>query len=193
MLAFAFVSSATLESVHLDSLLSLIKNRKNGASVSLPDKKRASVIDGVLVFGGDTRREQVVVDFYTQLGFGFNTIDCSPFAIEVVGSSEPCEFEREEYSLYSHATLSIESIDMLRAQNRSEGQTIRDGGMNKKIKKMMCDKHVPLHDRDLLPLIACGGETVYVPLCAVADSAKPKKNESEGLIRINVYKRSSEV
>ena len=193
MLAFAQISSVTLENVHLDALLSLIKSKKNGARVSLPDKKQASVVDGVLKFGDETRDNgKTPVQYCEPLNYGFNIIENTPFAVELCSESE-ISGDYAGYTLYSAATLRLEALPSLYAKNRSSGETVFDGGVNKKIKKLMCDKHVPLPDRDSLPIIYSDGETVYVPLCAVADRAKVKKREHGRLLRINIFKRSSEV
>ena len=193
MLAFASVSNATLEAVHLTSLLELTKTQKNGATLSLPDRKQAMVIDGFLHFAEDKRDgAKEPISYSMPLVYGFNEVENTPFAVEIC-ATEGGETSREGYVLYSTATLRAELTDTLCAKNRSSGETIQDGGINKKIKKLMCDKHVPLPDRDLLPIIRCGEETIYVPLCAIADRAKPKKQEQGRLLRINIFKRSSEV
>ncbi len=194
MLAFSEISGATLETVHLDALLALVKTQKNGAQVSLPDKKQATVTDGVLTFGNETRdTEKEPIQYSKPLKFGFNIIENTPFAVELSHATEESTDTHEGYSLYSTATLNAECTDNLYAKNRSSGETVLDGNVNKKIKKLMCDKHVPLPDRDLLPIIRRGEEIIYVPLCAVSDTAKAKKQEPTTLIRINIYKGSSEV
>ena len=194
MLAFARVSNATLETVHLDSLLALLKNQKNGASISLPDKMQAVVTDGVLDFKTEVRGEtQETISYKIPLHFGLNAIENTPFAVEICDGSQHGEQNLQDYTLYASATLMLEDISDIYAQNRSSGEIVLDGGVNKKIKKLMCDKHVPLPDRDTLPIIRCGEEIVYLPLCAVSDSVKPKKQERAPLICISIFKRSSEV
>ena len=194
MLAFSEISGATLETVHLDALLALSKTQKNGAALSLPDKKQATVTDGILSFKDETRNGvKESVGYEKQLKFGFNKIENTPFAVEMCYATEESVGTHRGYILYSTATLSLENTIELYAKNRSSGETVLDGGINKKIKKLMCDKHVPLRDRDLLPIIRHGEEIIYVPLCAVSDSAKPKKQERKTLVRINILKGSSEV
>ena len=195
MLSYARVSSATLEAVHLDSLLALLKTQKNGASISLPDKVCASVTDGILRFDReDTKRDGESVKYNLPLSYGLNIISDTPFAVEMSKeASLPCDCSIIGYSLYAHATLAIDQDSIPYVKNRTSGETVREGGINKKIKKLMCDKHVPLLDRDLLPVIRLGSEIVYVPKCAIADSVKPKKNAGGSLVSIIIYKRSSEV
>lgn len=194
MLSFAEISQATLESVHLDALLSLAKSKKNGAKLSLPDRKQATVTDGFLSFGNETKKgESSPLQYGQKLQFGFNVIENTPFAVELCPEAEKMTDIHVGYTLYSTATLNIENTTELYAKNRSSGETILDGGINKKIKKLMCDRHVPLPDRDLLPIIRLGEEILYLPLCAVTDRAKPKKQERKTLVCINIYKGSSEV
>ena len=194
MLSFAEISQATLESVHLDALLSLAKSKKNGAKLSLPDRKQATVTDGFLSFGNETKKdESSPLQYEQKLQFGFNAIENTPFAVELCPEAEKMTDIHVGYTLYSTATLNIENTTELYAKNRSSGETILDGGVNKRIKKLMCDKHVPLSDRDFLPIIRLGEEILYLPLCAVTDRAKPKKQERKTLVCINIYKGSSEV
>ena len=195
MLSFAEISQATLESVHLDALLTLAKSKKNGAKLSLPDRKQATVTDGFLSFGNEIKKdESSPLQYEQKLQFGFNVIENTPFAVKLCLTGEgSANHLHGGYTLYSTATLNIENTTELYAKNRSSGETILDGGVNKRIKKLMCDRHVPLDDRDLLPIIRLGEEILYLPLCAVTDRAKPKKQERKTLVCINIYKGSSEV
>ena len=63
------------------------------------------------------------------------------------------------------------------ARNRQSSDKIKVNGVNKSIKKLLCDKKIPLLDRDTLPLICSGESVIYVPRCAVSDYAKAKKHE----------------
>ncbi|MBQ5776287.1 MAG: tRNA lysidine(34) synthetase TilS, partial [Bacteroidaceae bacterium] len=47
---------------------------------------------------------------------------------------------------------------ILSTRNRREGDLIRDGGMNKKVKKLLCDKKIPVELRDHLPVVCDGDE-----------------------------------
>ena len=71
-------------------------------------------------------------------------------------------------------------------RSRREGDKIIDGGNTKKLKKLMCDKKVPLKVRNSLPILCLDGEIVYVPMCAICDNAK---HDGEGEIQIFIYKK----
>ena len=176
--------SASLEKIHVDEVLSFARSGKNG-SISLPEESRAVFADGRLTFGPDKVPENDPISYAVPLAEGFNPIGGTPFAVCVTkrGASQP--IIGENYSLYASADLSGE-WDELFAQNRRAGDAILDGGVHKKLKKLMCDKKVPLYDRDTLPLIHFKNEIIYAPLCAVADKARAKKTSFE--FNISIYK-----
>ena len=182
-LMFEQVSDATLEYVHIQGVLSLLDNGKNGASVSLPGRTCARVIDGVLCFLSDTSDARESVSYSLKLVRGLNPIQGTRFAA-LVSDTRPTP-TLEGYSLFAGARIKEEYADTLYVKNRQSGMTITDGGINKKIKKLMCDKKVPLYDRDILPLVFSGDEALYVPLCAVCDKAKPRGNDKA--IHIGIY------
>ena len=189
--AYKAQSDATLEAVHLDALVSLISNKKNGAAVSLPDKKRATVTDGVLRFTNESEKAVKEIAPYSQkLSFGLNLIDNTDFAVLVTPPGDTADSPPEGYSHYANARLCIDGSAEIYASNRLPGAYVTDGGVNKKVKKLMCDKKVPLYDRDTLPLILLGESIIYVPLCAISDSARPTRNQNS--ISIHIFKKTSE-
>ena len=192
---FAKVSDSALESVHINALCSLLESRKNGASISLPGEYKAQMIDGNLVFSKDTRCKKTPRDTYFQsVTQGFNEIENTPFALllteEEQENERTAEKNGKKYALYTKAALNIPKDIPISARNRTPGASILDGGINKSVKKLMCDKKVPLLDRDTLPIVYCGENAVYLPLCAVADSAKAKGQNKKTYIY--VYKTISE-
>lgn len=191
MLAYAECSDATLESVHLDSLISLLSNEKNGAGISLPNKKHARVIDGMLIFANEQKnceKEQIV--YSQKLYFGTNIIENTDFAVLIEENDAKNTHFPIGYAPYASAEIKTLCKDSLYARSRTPGACVTDGGVNKRIKKLMCDKKIPLLDRDTLPLIYSDESVIYVPLCAVSDCAKVKKHE--GTIKIHILKKISE-
>ena len=182
-LMFEKVSDATLEYVHVLSVLSLLDADKNGAAISLPDKICAKVIDGNLCFLPDTKESAETLSYSIELGQGFNQIANTRFAV-LLSDNEP-DRTVGEYSLYASARIKEDSASSLYAKNRQSGMTITDGGINKKIKKLMCDKKVPLYDRDTLPLICSRDEIIFAPLCAICDNAKPHRTDKT--VHIGIY------
>ena len=183
MLMYREVSDATLEYVHVTSILSLLDSDKNGASVSLPDKIRAYLADGYLSFEKDEREKTECAEYSVDLKTGLTPIPNTRFAV-LISDESPAD-TAGQYSLYAKAQIKADSFAALQAKNRQSGMTVTDGGINKKIKKLMCDKKVPLRDRDTLPLVCNGNEIIYAPLCATSDKARPRGKDK--ITHIGIY------
>ncbi len=184
MLTFEKACGTRLESIHISDVISLLSSKKNGASISLPQKMRACIIDGRLIFENDTKAPKIQEIYDQKLFFGLNAIENTPFLIHIgkeMASCPPCGC-----AFYASAEFHLPNIDSIHAKNRSAGAFILDGGVNKKIKKLMCDKRVPLLDRNILPIIYSGDEAIYLPLCAVCD--RVKKQTGCDTVRITIFK-----
>lgn len=179
--AFESHSDAGLESIHVESILSFAKEGKNGR-ISLPDGISAVFEGNNLTFNREDRAAAASASYSLSLSEGINYIEGTPFAVSLdkLDASVPLG-----YKIY--ASANVTSALPLSARNRREGDRILDCGMHKRIKKLMCDKKVPISDRDILPLIIRGDEIIYAPLCAVSDDARASKTNLE--YKITVYKK----
>ena len=183
------VSSASLEAVHINALVELAQKAVPHSSISLPDRTTASVEDGFILFEKD--KKTVSTDYCIGLSMGLNAIPDTDFAILVAENEQTDEvlkIDGQIYKLDTFARLKNATILSLFARTRREGDTIRTGGMTKKVKKLLCDKRIPLRERDSLPIITCDGEIIYIPRCAVRDENLAKKSFS---LVISIYKRQN--
>jgi tRNA(Ile)-lysidine synthase len=183
--AFAKISNASLESVHVESILALAKHPSR-ASVSLPNNKKAVADKGILTFENDTPPTEAK-PFSVALKPGFNTVPGGRFLIHIgnaAGSGSYTDENENIYKLYTSVSIKNVKIEELCAESRREGDFIRQGGMSKKVKKLLCDNGIKLADRDHLPIIRRGKETLYVPMCAVADAVRADKKGAEYVISI---------
>lgn len=180
--AFKRLSEETLEGTHIESVFDFAKCNKNGR-LSLPDGITAVFEGGKLFFTREQLSETEPIEYEILLSSGITYIEGTPFAILLANNCD--DMPPEGYAKY--ASASVTASAPLYARNRREGDRILDGGMHKKIKKLMCDKKVPVIDRNSLPLIFSGDQLIYAPLCAVSDGAKAKKNKFD--CNISVYKK----
>ncbi len=187
MLFYEKKTGAKLEAVHISDIIALLTSEKNGASLSLPNKTRAEIIDGYLLFRDSLPGEKKTEKYCQKLEFGLNKIENVPFAVLISNSIN--RDDTAGYTRYAEAEVKDAGCELY-ASNRSPGDIILDGGVNKKIKKLMCDKKVALPDRDILPILHADGEAVYVPLCAVSDKIKAKGTDKH--IYIAIYKKSED-
>jgi tRNA(Ile)-lysidine synthase len=187
--AFGEYCGGKLETVHVEDLLNYANLAKDG-KISLPNKTDAVFSGDILSFSEATRHESASIEYSMPITDGITFIEGHPFAIY---TSKDGQFPQSvtdgenDYTLYTYAYLKNVANTTLFASSRQEGDLILDGGMHKKIKKLMCDKKLPAAIRPSLPLIRAGEDVLYVPCCAVADSAKTKKSDAD--IIIAIYKR----
>lgn len=178
--------STSLERVHIEDVLRFASTGKNG-SISLPHGALAVFEDGILTFRSELCVEKAVESYKIPLSEGFTPIVGTDFAVCVAKNFVLPQIDESDYTLYASAGFNADAGQFY-AANRKEGDVILDGGVHKKIKKLMCDKKVPRSDRSSLPLILVGDEIVYVPLCAVSDTVRARKNNLE--FKISIYKKS---
>ena len=72
------------------------------------------------------------------------------------------------------------------ARERRPQDKIRSGGINKNVKKLLCDKKIPLDIRYRLPILCDDNGIVAVPLAAVRDGVTSRDKESALQIQINL-------
>ena len=72
-------------------------------------------------------------------------------------------------------------------RSKKEGDVIFAGKMNKKAKKLISEKKVPLNRRKKLPLLVYKDEILWIPTVAVCDRIKKDKiNECTDFLRITI-------
>ena len=187
-ICFKEAYGSSLEAAHIQSIMKIAASGREGAAVSLPCRARAIIRRGRIIFENDVRDKDTRVDYEISLESGLTLIPDTPFAVCLHDGDTDTAPAPLGYELYASATLYCDSPLSLTARNRREGDTVQDGGMHKKLKKLMCDKKTDAGDRDSLPLICQNGEIIYAPLCAVEDSARRACAKQK--INVFIYKAS---
>ena len=185
MICFESYSGTKLEQIHAEALLSFAKSGSTG-SISLPQGSIGEFTGGLLQFKKEGHEKLPCQLYKIPLSENITYINGTSFVISLTeGSATPASIG-DEYALYSSATVCADRGSLV-AANRREGDKILMGRMHKRLKKLMCDKKVPVLDRDSLPLIFSGDELIYAPLCAVSDSARVDK--SMPTLTISIFKK----
>ena len=185
------LEQAHIEQTHIDAVMKLASSAVPHSSVSLPNKIAARIEDDCLILVCDERKS-APESFSIALARGFNLTPGGEFAI-FIGDDAPkqnFEIDNVTYSYFSSARLCERNIQCLTARNREEGDTIRSGGMTKKVKKLLCDKKVAITLRNSLPLICLDGQIAYIPTCAVSDDARVDQDNKH--IKITIYKNNGQ-
>lgn len=156
---FAFFGDG-LEEKHIYSLLELTEKCIPHSALSLPGNTRAIIEDGCIKKVTDTRCEEKICDFSAPLKEGRNSF---PGGYSIIVSTSKSDIQNV-YNSITSASIPFDTINgTLFARNRRSGDRIQLGGMSKSVKKLMCDKKIPLCERDLLPIVCDDLGILFIP------------------------------
>ncbi len=121
-------------------------------------------------------------DYHLELKKGANPIPygkmCLIWETNTVSSQENHLLYQNIYKKSTMARISFDTINgSLFARVRREQDVILCGGMHKKVKKLLCDKKVPLSIRNILPILCDSDGIVWIPGVALRDGAKDKNGD----------------
>ena len=175
-LAYLYRSASegqSLEAVHIDALKELSKRAVPHSSVSLPCGMRGVIENGRLYV--EKIPEKRDIPTYSQpLSEGYNRISQTNCEIIILPS-------QNAKNVYKNSIISyIDSAkinDGIYARSRQEGDRILLGGMHKSVKKLLCDKKIPLDTRARLPMICDREGILAIPTVAVRDGCKARNDE----------------
>lgn len=164
--------SGTLSAAHLEALCELVRKGMSEASVTLPRGMEARV-----------RQERLYIrppdpqpppsKASRPLPVGDTLWDDGRMLLRVEAVQAPSAPLTGD-DVIASAIFPV-SVLPLSARSREAGDIILSHGMHKKLKKLLCDKSVPPHMRDRLPLV-CHGEAripLWYPTVAFADGYPP--------------------
>ena len=174
---------ASLEQTHLNALLKLSQKAIPHSSVTLPNGFEGAIEDKKLLL---RRRpsELCAEDYKIKLFEGENPISQTNSEIFIGASQNAKNVYKTEILLY----IDFDKINgELFARPRMAGDKIRLNGMSKSLKKLFCDKKIPLHLRDRIPLICDSHGVVAVPFIGVRDSYKDNTKKEKNALRFYLY------
>lgn len=170
---------AGLECVHIDALTQLCQRAVPHASVSLPRGICARIENGALIFCADIEKEDHE-DF--DIPFSEGSLCAQGTVIEIEKNTAK---KADTNAIF----LEIKCSSLqggAHFRTRKEGDVIRSGKINKKVKKLMSEKKIPLALRARLPILAMGEEILWIPSVAVCDRIKADKINEEDFYRITI-------
>ena len=178
-------AAKTLEQVHIVALRNLAKKAEPHSSVSLPNDIEGIIENGRLCLRkkiikpeGDSVYDILLCDDKTFI----SQTNCEIF----IDTSHKCE------NIYKNSILmSIDSAKIkgdVYARQRQSGDRILMGGMHKSVKKLMCDKKIPLEIRSRIPIIYDSDGILAIPFIGIRDNAKSNtKQLTDTITNIHFY------
>lgn len=173
------MADGTIGYASLESCIELIKNASCGKIINLENgisfKKEHDYVHFLKTDSLKTKKYDI------SLKNGINLIE-EIDAILVLNS----KILPKGYTKCFEITLSCDFCDKeLHARSRIEGDSIKQGGMTKKLKKIFCEKRIPSHKRDFYPVIYDENGIISVMGIVERDGVKAKN----GGIKIAMFKK----
>jgi tRNA(Ile)-lysidine synthase len=175
--------SGTLNASHLEALLDLISKGISESSVTLPRGMEARIREEWLYIR-PTEKDRFVPPPPVTLQEGRTPWGDSVTVVTEVSPSplSPLEGEGIQGSAVFPSDLPIPLL----LRNREAGDVILSHGMHKKLKKLLCNKGIPIHLRDSVPLVCLpDGEPLWYPGAVFRDGYPAPS--AGACLRITVY------
>lgn len=169
-----YLAKEALDRKAVDACLKLARCGRVGQYVNLPNKLSFKKERGYVKFVKTELLSKI--NYNICLRDGLNYIEQTGAVISLNSDMIP----ESKYELVEAVKLSIDGKPYVR--NRADGDKMVQGKMTKKLKTIFCDKHIPSHLRDKIPLICDDKGILYIPTIATRDGAKGKN--AEALIKI---------
>ena len=165
-----------LERIHVEAIRELCRTGEAHSAVQLPAEIDARIEGSRLIFINRSQVPAPPDDYCVELSEGKNEISQINADI-IIGNSQNTK------NIYKNSTLlyfaSAKICGSVVARNRRAGDRIAVNGVNKSVKKLLCDKKIPLEVRYRLPVICDDSGIIAVPLAAVSDRVRPVDDESK--------------
>lgn len=168
-----------LEYTHINAVKELSRKAVPHSSVSLPKGIEAVIEDGCIGFR-KAEKKMDIEPYNITLSDGKNYISQTNCEIIISPSQNP----KNIYKNSIFTTIDFDKISgSLYARSRLPEDKILLGGMHKSVKKLMCEKKIPLKLRPKLPIVCDDKGILAIPGIAVRDKARvgPKTEKAVSL------------
>lgn len=161
--------SATLEHVHIKSIIELCEKASLHSSLSLPGRFSAIIENNALIFSNEVN-DDTPESFDVPFREGKIQL---PNGVVINVEKNPAEEIQNDTVILDVPCHSIN--DGAHFRSRAEGDVIFSGKMNKKVKKLLSEKKISLDVRKKLPLLLSHDDILWVPTVALCDELRKSK------------------
>ena len=169
---------ASLESVHLQALMSLVESGDTTARVALPGSVSAYCTARGRLLLTQTKL-QPIGEYTLPLTIGEYQIPQTDISICITPIKTLEKFDKNEQNTL---VLIGEWEDLQQTftwRNRREGDVILRGRMHRKLRRLYAQMGMPTELRQVLPLLCMGGEIVWAPFVGMSDDLKEKNAKDD--------------
>lgn len=163
----------SLAYTHVSAIRRLCENAVPHSSLDLPFGVKARIENGRLYLDKHTEIPTPSDDYEIPLLEGVNDISAVRGQI-IIGNSQNAKniYKKSILMYFDFAKIN----GTLTARNRRAGDKIRIRGVNKSVKKLLCDMKIPLELRYRLPVICDDDGIVAIPFAAARDGVQLSKH-----------------
>ncbi len=181
-----------LETVHINEIISLLQDKREAFSLNVPGKVCFICDNHNIRFSSENEANDSFD--VTEIVLAYDEpVEINGFVVIV---SENCSngkvsdnitVNENIYNLFIHKTIKFDKIKgKLFVRTRRAGDTLKFGGMTRKLKKLFCDSNVPTKLRERLPIIADDDGIVLVPMFPCKDGYDAKS--ADKCVAVSIYK-----
>lgn len=174
---------ASLEYTHIQAIRKLCASAVPHSRLNLPADTDALIENGRLYFVKRAKKDTPPDDFRVTLSEGKNTISQINAEIIIGNSQNAINIYKKSILLY----LDFDKISgALIARNRRAGDKIKFKGVNKSVKKLLCDLKIPLSLRYRLPVICDDRGIVAIPFAVISDGYEQRDKQKATRLSFNL-------
>lgn len=189
-----------LSACHVEAILELCLKAREHSSLSLPHGIFAAIKGGKLVISRKTdeptslaQRPDVIELAEGENDFGSMTVLLSFSKPSGAQITKDTPDSANVYNCGTYLSLEFDKIEgSLCARVRRPGDTLRRGGISKRVKDIMSEAKVPLELRDVIPVIEAGGAILGIPGIrgAVREGFFPNKSTKSRIVYVSAYPKT---
>ncbi len=196
-LMYTDAGGSMAEQLHLEGIKELIRSKKEGCSISLPARIKASIKNGKLLF---TNTDELPTEHaalpLTQLTEGENLLPDGLLIYVEKGKSTCSSHSTPQiqpkseniYKLFTQVLCQSDKIcGSLFVRSRLPGDKIYFGAFSKDVRDLMSEKRIPTEERISYPIICDSKGILLIPGLGQRFGSTPT-GDTEEIVRITVIK-----
>lgn len=173
-----------LEQCHVRALLSLAEQAVPHAQVDLPNGRMAVIEDGFLCLQNRRATAPAPAEYCVTLTTGRNRISQTDCEIIIGYSQNTKNVYKKAIRMYFASDKIVGNIV---ARNRRPGDRIFVNGMHKDVRRLMCDRKIPLEWRARLPVLCDDRGILAVPSVAMRDGLYVPPEQQDTAEQVQIY------
>ena len=170
-----------VSAAHVESLVRLAEKATPHSRANFPASVVAIVENGNICIT-TAEEEEILADYDIKIEIGETILEGLDMAVLTEDEKNSDNRHAKLKNIYKNSTTTLISSDRINnglfIRTRREGDKILCGGVHKKLKKLLCEKKIPLKMRQKLPIFYDADGIVWIPLVATRDGEKKAENQT---------------